>query len=201
MTSAVQRQPPADLAANALTGIFAPAHVVTALLLVIGWFSHPSSGRGLAWGLLAALLVGVAPYAWILYSVKRGRFVSRHIPDRAQRILPLAVAAAWAAAGVVLLALLGAPRELVALVIAMLAGLAITGIITTRWKVSLHTAVSAGAATILTLTFGPPLLAAGLIVGGIGWSRVQRRDHTPAQAAVGALVGAVVAAGVFIPLR
>lgn len=170
---------------NALTGVFAPAHVVTALLLAVGWFSHPSSGRGLGWGLLAALLVGVAPYTWILYSVKCGRFVSRHIPDRAQRILPLAVAAAWVAAGVVLLALLGAPRELVALVIAMLASLAVTGVITTRWKVSLHTAVSAGAVTILTLTFGPALIATGLVVVAIGWSRVRRRDQTSAQVVVG----------------
>lgn len=200
MTEAVQRRSSA-VAANALTGIFAPAHVVIALLLVVGWFSHPSPARGLAWGMLAALLVGVAPHAWILYSVSRGRFVSRHIPDRAQRIRPLAFAGGWAAAGVILLGLLGAPRDLVALVIAMLAGLAVTGIITTRWKVSLHTAVSAGAATILTIIFGPALLATALVVGGIGWSRVRRRDHTAAQAVVGAVVGAVVAAGVFIPVR
>lgn len=201
MTDSVQRPLPADTAANALTGVFAPAHIVTALLLVVGWFSHPSPGRGLAWGLLAALLVGVAPYAWILYSVSRGRFTSRHIPDRAQRLLPLAVAAGWAAAGVALLGLLGAPRQLVALVIAMLAGLAVTTIITTRWKISLHAAVSAGAATILTIAFGPALLTTAFVVVGIGWSRVQRGDHTVAQVVVGALVGAAVAAGTFIPLR
>jgi membrane-associated phospholipid phosphatase len=191
----------ADRLANQLTNLFAPAHLVIGLLLIVGAASHPSPLRGLAWGAVAALLVGVLPYAWVLHAVRQGRFPSRHIPDRTQRMLPLAVAAAAALAGMATLAILNAPRPLIALIFAMIAGLAVTTAITRYWKVSLHTGVAAGTATILTIVYGPSLLAVSVVVVAIGWSRVQLRDHTPLQAAIGAVVGAVVAATVFLPLR
>lgn len=190
-----------DRLAALLTNCFAPAHLVIGLLLIVGAASHPSSHRGLAWGAIAAFLVGVLPYAWVLHAVRRGRFTSHHIPDRTQRMLPLAIAAAAVVVGLVTLALLGAPRPLVALIVAMLAGLAVTTAITRHWKISLHTGVAAGTATILAIVFGPALLTTGVIVAAIGWSRVHLRDHTPPQVILGALVGALVAATVFVPLR
>jgi membrane-associated phospholipid phosphatase len=201
MRTVAARQPAADIAARILTSIFAPAHLVIGLLLLVGAASDPSAVRGLAWGILAALLIGVAPYAWVLLAVRRGRFTSRHIPERAQRLLPLAVAAGWAAASVAVMAILGAPRQLIALILAMLAGLAVTAAITTRWKISLHTAVAGGTVTILTIVYGPALLTTVILVAGIGWSRVHARDHTIAQVIAGALLGAAIAASVFIPLR
>ena len=191
----------ADRLATLVTNFFAPAHLVIGLLLVVGAASHPSPLRGLGWGAVAALLVGVLPYAWVLRAVRRGRFTSRHIPERTQRMLPLAVAATAAAAGLAILVILNAPRPVVALIVAMLAGLAVTAAVTRYWKISLHTGVAAGTATILTIVFGPGLLATGVVVAAIGWSRVHLRDHTPLQVMTGAIVGAVVAAAVFIPLR
>jgi hypothetical protein len=70
------------------------------------------------------------------------------------------------------MAILGAPRQLIALLLAMLAGLAVTAAITTRWKISLHTAVAGGTATILIVVFGPAMLGTVIFVVGIGWSRV-----------------------------
>ncbi|WP_166355021.1 phosphoesterase PA-phosphatase [Phytoactinopolyspora limicola] len=184
-----------------LTTVFAPAHLVIGVLPVIGAASHTSVIRGLGWGALAALLVGVPPYAWVLYAVRRGRFSSPHIPDRAQRLLPLAVAAAAAAGGLLALVILGAPRQLIALLVAMLTGLAVTTTITLKWKISIHTAVAAGTATILTIVFGPALGASWAIVAATGWSRIQLRDHTTAQVVTGAILGTIIAATVFIALR
>jgi membrane-associated phospholipid phosphatase len=82
----------------------------------------------------------------------------------------------------------------------MLAGLAVTAAITRYWKISLHAGVASGTVTILTIVFGSALLLAGLLVAALGWSRVRLRDHTPLQAITGALVGATVAAVVFLPL-
>jgi hypothetical protein len=92
--------------AELLTGVFAPAHLVMGLLLIVGAISDSSILAGLGWGVLSAVLIGALPYAWVLYAVRQGRFASRHIPDRAQRILPLSVAAAAAAGGLLLIVVL-----------------------------------------------------------------------------------------------
>ena len=97
--------------------------------------------------------------------------------------------------------ILGAPRQLIALLLAMLAGLAVTAAITTRWKISLHTAVASGTATILIIVFGPALLPTMILVLSIGWSRVHVRDHTVGQVAAGTVVGTLIAAPTFLLLR
>lgn len=104
-------------------------------------------------------------------------------------------------AGLALLATLGAPRGLVALVAAMAVGLAASTTVTLFWKISVHTAVNAGAVTILVLVFGPGLLVLAPAVALVGWSRVEVEEHSPLQTVGGAVLGAVVAAGVFVLLR
>ena len=119
---------------------------------------------------------------------------------REQRRVPLLFAVACVVTGLALLALLGAPRQLLALVIAMFVGLIVTLTITLAWKVSVH-AAAAGAAVILTLVLGPVLVISWPLVGAVGWSRVRLRDHTLAQVVAGAVMGACIAATVFSALR
>jgi membrane-associated phospholipid phosphatase len=90
---------------------------------------------------------------------------------------------------------------LVALLGAMAAGLAASLLVNLFWKLSLHTAVMAGAVAILGVMFGPPLLVLAPLVGLVGWSRVEVGDHSSAQVAAGAGLGAAVAAVVFVLLR
>jgi membrane-associated phospholipid phosphatase len=96
---------------------------------------------------------------------------------------------------------LDAPRQLVALVVAMLAGLAATLVVTLWWKLSLHTAAAGGTVAILALTFGPTLTLALPVVAVVAWSRVRLGDHTPAQTLASAALGGLVATIVFIALR
>lgn len=69
----------------------------------------------------------------------------------------------------------------------------------TKWwgKVSFHTAVASGTATTLVLVFGPWLHLSWLLVGLIASSRIRLREHTAAQAIVGAVLGAAAAGRVF----
>ena len=192
---------PADRAARLLTEAFAPAHLVIGLLLLIGAASHPSPMRGLAWGALAALLVGALPYTWVLHAVRTERLASRHVPDRRQRLRPLGIAAAAALTGLALLYVFEPHGSSSPSSSPMLTGLTVTAAITHYWKISLHTAVAAGTATILTIVYGPVAVAGWAVVSATGWSRIHLREHTPAQVIAGAIVGAVVAATVFLPLR
>lgn len=188
--------------ARALTELLSPVILVVGLLLIVGAASGgPSVRSGLAWGLLAALFVGVVPYAFLVLGVRRGRWTDRHVGVREQRIVPLVFAATSSLVGLALIAALGAPRQLVALVVAGLIGLGVSLAITRAWKISIHTAVAAGTATVLTLVFGAWLMLGWPLVAALGWSRWELRDHTLAQVLVGAVIGSLVAGVVFAALR
>jgi membrane-associated phospholipid phosphatase len=83
---------------------------------------------------------------------------------------------------------------MVALVGAMLVGLLTSVLVTLGWKISIHTAVVAGAVAVLVVAFGPLLLVLAPLVGLIGWARSELGDHSPAQVVAGAGLGALVAA-------
>lgn len=61
--------------------------------------------------------------------------------------------------------------------------------------------MAGGTAVILVLVFGPALLLVWPLVAVVGWSRIQFDDHTAAQVAAGAGMGALVAWSVFSLLR
>jgi hypothetical protein len=103
--------------------------------------------------------------------------------------------------GLTLLGLFGAPRELVALVVALFTGGLVATVVNHFWKLSIHASVAAGSTVVLVLVFGPMLLATAVLVAAIGWSRVRLRDHTTAQVITGTVVGALVTGLVFGLLR
>jgi membrane-associated phospholipid phosphatase len=148
-----------------------------------------------------ATFCGLIPYGIVIAGVHRQRWSDRHLRVRQQRRTPFLVAIASVLVGLALLVALDAPRQLVALVVAMLTGLAATMLLTLWWKVSVHTAAASGTVAILVVTFGPPLLLALPAIALVAWSRIRLDDHTPAQTLVGAALGGLVATTVFILLR
>ena len=187
--------------ARLVTEILAPAPTVAVLLLLVAWHSAPTAAEAVRWGALAALFASFVPFLYIVRGVRRGRLTDHHVRVREQRRLPLLVGVASVVIGLTLLALWGAPRELVALVASMVVGLASSLLVTLVWKISIHTAVVAGAITILVLVFGWPLLVLAPLAALVCWARVAVRDHTPAQTVAGVVLGATVAAVCFTLLR
>ena len=188
---------PARRLARAVTEILAPAPIVGALLVAVAWHSAATVAEAARWGLLALLFAPLLPLAYLLREVRRRRLTDRHVRLREQRARPLGVAVASLLILLALLTRLGAPRELTALVGAGAAGLVSATLVTLRWKISIHVATVAGAVVILTLVFGPGFALLAPAVALTGWARVALGDHTPAQVAVGAALGAAIAASVF----
>ncbi|MEJ3745975.1 hypothetical protein WEI85_22120 [Actinomycetes bacterium KLBMP 9797] len=152
----------------------------------------PSWDAGLAWAALAVVFTAAVPYGVIWFGVRRGRLTDHHIGVREQRRRPLLYGLLSCLLGLVGLVLLGAPRQLIALILAFfVVGIAITAI-NQFWKLSAHAGVAACSAAVLTALFGPWLLLSYLVVAVIGWSRVRLRDHTAAQVIAGAAVGAAL---------
>lgn len=186
---------PADRVARLTTEIFAPAVLVAVLLLVVGWEA------GGWWGVPAAGFAAGIPMAYVLRGVRRGRLTNHHIPEREHRRGPLLFGIASIAAGTAALVLLGAPRDVVALLAAGLTGLIVGAAVTAFWKMSIHAGVAAGTVAVLVAMYGPAALAGVPVLLLVCWSRVRLSAHTVPQVVAGALVGALIAGTVFPALR
>jgi membrane-associated phospholipid phosphatase len=181
--------------------VLSPPPILAVLALVIAWASSPTPAMAVLWGGIAAVSASVLPYALILRGVRRGRLTDKNISLRQQRIRFAAVAIASILTGLTVLAAFDAPAEMVALQASIAAGVACGWVITLWWKISVHAAIAAGAATVLLLVFGLALLVVWPLVALIAWSRVQVGDHTPAQVLAGIALGIVVNATIFPLLR
>ncbi|MFI8385042.1 phosphatase PAP2 family protein [Streptomyces sp. NPDC085540] len=183
---------PRQKVARILSDVLAPAHLVVALLLFVGWHGT-TAWTGLGWGLFAACFCGVVPIGIIALGVRRGALTDQHVRVRRQRLVPMALSLVSVLAGVTLLHLLGAPREVFALVVAMLVGLVSSLLVTLVWQISIHMSVAGGAVMILLLVLGPRVLPAVLIAAAVAWSRLVLEAHTPAQLLAGTALGGTAA--------
>jgi hypothetical protein len=187
--------------ARVLTEVFAPGVLIAVLLLVVGFHAGSQPGVSRWWGAPAAVFAAGIPMAYIVRGVRRGRLSSHHIPEREHRRGPLIFGMVSVAIGTAALVLLGAPRELLALLAAGCAGLVVFALVTAYWKMSIHAGVAAGTVAVLVAVYGPVALVAVPLVPLIGWSRLVLSAHTLGQVVAGSTVGAVIAATVFPLLR
>jgi len=187
--------------AQLVTEVFAPLPVVATLLIAVAWRTASSPAQAITWGLVAALFASAVPFVYIARGVRRRRLTDHHVSVRQQRPLPLLVAICSIVVGLTLMLLFGAPRPMIALIAAMTVGLVVSLAITLCWKISVHTAVLSGAVVIVALVFGLGFFWLTPTVALLGWARLERGDHTVPQVLIGAVTGALIAAGMFIPLR
>lgn len=183
--------------ARLVTEVMSPGVPIMVVILVVAVHSA-GAVRGLLLGLVATFFAAGFPYGLVLIGVRRGRLTDHHISRREQRPRMMAIALASLAAGLLVLFWLDAPRALFALLAAMVAGLAVALAVTSFWKISIHSAVAAGTVTSLAILVSPWWLLLAPMVVLTAWARVEIREHTPEQVLVGAIVGAVVVAGVLL---
>lgn len=182
--------------ARAVTEVLAPPCIGAATLLLLGW--RATGTPGLVDGAVAALFVTVIPYAVVIAGVLAGRWKDRMLTTRRQRIVPILSNIAFALVGLAICVLSGAPRELAAFIVAAIGTQALLFAINLAWKISFHAGVSAGIMLILALEIGPVLVPVLLpVVVLICWARVELREHTLAQVAVGAPVGGIALAALY----
>jgi hypothetical protein len=159
---------PTHRAAAVITEIFAPSVVIVVLSLSMAWGATGQHlGQTLLWALVVATFSAGLPMVFIVRGARAGRYDTHHINNREARFVPVLVCLGSTAIGLTILLLGNAPQALVAMSLVMLAVLVVTGAITSRWKISLHTAVAAGGVAMLALLYnGYALLllaAVGLI--------------------------------------
>lgn len=190
-----------DITARLITELLAPSVLMVILFLVIGTSLGGGFPTGFWWGLAGAFFASIGPIAIIMGGVLRGHWSDHHLTVQEHRRVPLIAASALVVVGLVLLAVLRAPRDVLATEAAMLAGLVVSTSITQVWKISFHTGVAAAVGLILTIALGPVLILTYPLLAAIGWARVHLGDHTVAQVLTAVPIGALSAGLTFILAR
>ena len=157
------------------------------LFFVVGF--AVAGATGLLWALLCIGLTSGLSLLYLLYLTRAGRVSDpRRIP-RSERVGPLRVVAALHVAAFLSVTLLGAPAGLRAVLLSYALATALFALLSPTINLSLHAAGVSGAAVCLVFVFGIWGLPALLLVPLVWWARTVLGRHTPAELAVGVLVG------------
>jgi len=185
-----------DTAALVLSGVASPFLVLPAFAVAITARYSPDWRVFLLWSGVSVLFSSGFPLLYVLAGIRVGRITDVHVMRREQRCGPFVVALLSTAAGTAVLSALGAPLALVAPGISMVANGILFGLVSLRWKISLHPSVFAGAVICSAFLLQGWLAWLLLLLPGIVWARVRRTRHSVAQGVVAVLLAGVVTLGV-----
>jgi hypothetical protein len=189
-----------SVVARWVAGVFTPANVVLAIVAYVAVRYSGSVAEAALWWLVTLVLVVALPYAILFRALRGGRVDDRQVVRRSQRPWLYVMALGCVAAALALLVVAGAPSQVIALIVAMGAGLAAMLLATLVAKASMHLAVAAGAVAVVVVE--QPVVGAvlSLVLVPIAWARHRDGRHSVGQLVAGALIGGVTAFVVYASL-
>lgn len=149
------------------------------------------------WGLFAIceiislVFASALPMAIIVFWAKKLNTDS-DISNREDRFAPLIIGTASYFIGFILSWLLNLPSFLTVLLLCYTTNTFIVMLITTKWKISIHTTGLSGPVAALIMLLGPIGALFGLLYPVLIWSRVTLKKHTMAQAISGGVLGFIL---------
>jgi hypothetical protein len=182
-----------SVVARWVAGVFTPANVVLAVVAYVSVRHSASLAEAALWWLVTLVLVVALPYAILFRAMRGGRVDDRQVVRRSQRPWLFVMALACVAAALALLVIAGAPSHVIALIVAMGAGLAAMLLATLVAKASMHLAVAAGAGAVVVVEQPWVGVVLSLVLVPIAWARHRDGRHSVGQLVVGALIGGVTA--------
>ncbi len=184
--------------ARGISLVCSPAAISVPFVLLVALYRCSSLWPALGFALLTLGFVCAGPLFYVLLAMRLGLVSDLDLTRRHERWHPFLVSLLSYGLGLLLLLLLHAPRSLeLALSLTLLLGLLLL-LITLWWKISIHAATLAGAATVLTALYGLVFLPSFLLLVLVCWSRVALGRHTPAQVISGALLSMSLALGLLL---
>jgi membrane-associated phospholipid phosphatase len=163
------------------------------LVFLVSALAVSSSPLDAALYTLVPLLLLVLPvYAVTYLGLRRGHYRHQWVPERERRQGIYLFGVTAAALCLAALYGLGAPREVLATLLAVtLSGF--TGMLINRtWKISIHTGGIAGSVTVFSFFFWPYAILTWPLVPLVAWARVVLGEHTVGQV----LAGGALASGI-----
>lgn len=195
MTVAARKQ-----IASLISDILNPFIVSIILIFVLSFASSGSTADAFKWAFFALGLSVIPVFCVILFWFRKGKLDTIFTSIRQQRTRIYLIASLFAIAGCFILYYTNAPLTLFAGFISGLVSIIVYMVINLRWKISLHTAFVAGAATILVILYQWAGAVTVVLIPLTAWSRIELNNHSLAQTIIGALLASTVVVTVFFQL-
>lgn len=144
---------------------------------------------GLLWALLCVLLTSGLSLIYLAYLTRAGRVRDPRKILQEERVSPLRVVAGLHAGAFLIVALLGAPVPLRAVLFSYALATAAFAVLAPFVNLSLHAAGVAGSLVCLLLVFGLPGALFAPVLPLVWWARVKLGRHTHLELVLGTLVG------------
>ena len=137
---------------------------------------------------ISLIFTSLLPMAIILYWAKKLK-TDKDISNRSDRFTPLIVGIISYFIGFLICLFLNLDNFLTILLLCYAINTGVVLLITTKWKISVHTTGLSGPVAALILLLGPFGAILGVIYPVLIWSRVLLKKHTLSQASTGGVQG------------
>ena len=141
--------------------------------------------------LISLIFASILPMAIILHWARK-LDTDKDISNREDRFIPLIVGVVSYFIGFMISLILGVSNFLTVLILCYTVNTFIVMLITSKWKISIHTTGLTGPVAALIMLLGPIGALFGLLYPILIWSRFTLKKHTMAQAIAGGVFGFVM---------
>ena len=141
---------------------------------------------------VTTLFGSVLPLIGVLVLLKRGFMSDLFATERTERFVPFIASIISYFLGALVLFYIQAPSAIIALMACYIVNGIILVLITTKWKISIHTSGVTSPVTALVYLLGSQLLPLFLIFLPVAWARLELKAHSKWQLTMGALVSGIL---------
>ncbi len=179
-----------DLLAEVISRALDPVWEIPAVILLAIGFAVK---EGLRWRFVGLLLFidFVVPFIFFLTMLYHRQIDNWDMQKRSQRV-PLYIFTSICHLGGILIARELGKNELVSILLVFYAIGITFGIITTKWKISLHAGVNSGLISMINIFYGYKYFWMYGLLLLVSWARVYQKHHTWLQVIMGSVIGIVM---------
>lgn len=179
---------PTSRGADLVGWVASPPVLVPVLVYVLGCMEGgPVAAAG--WTAITVVFCVAIPLGILAALVRHGGLSDAGMVRGDQRTIPMLLAGLSVLIGAALVVWWGAPRTVLALFAALLAGIVVTAVVSRRHKISIHTACATLAAVVTVASLGGWGWLALTVPVVVGWARRRAGRHSWAQVVTGAVGG------------
>lgn len=174
-----------------LSQVLHPVVLSIISIMIVGFLGVREDPAGWGWTLLCLALQVIPVMVFFNIRLRQGAYSDDDVSVRHQRTELYIFGLATVLVGMLILALLGAPGSLLALLASAAVINVIAAVINIYWKISVHSATMGSCTTVAALASAPLGILFGACAVALGWARVRTRNHTLGQVVAGFSLAAV----------